>query len=361
MLRSSIALLTAGLMLTTGWAMSLSQAQQPQPPARGVQIPAKAKAAIPAAKIKALVPPAAKAAAAPTTKAAAPAPAPAAAADRTADEAAIRDLLQKYGKAYNSGQAEALTALMTDDVELVDGDGNTTRTAKEVGAIFASVFAEGAPATLRAKLESLRFLAGDVAQVHGQFHLGPDDAPVEAGRFSILVSRNQGHWKIAELRDYPLGAGDTSSNYEHLKGLEWMVGDWVSEGGDSKTTSKIQWALNKNFLVREYGIEVTGEPAMTGVMYLGWDAQTGQIKSWVFDSEGGHSQAFWIPAGDDQWIIKTQGSLRDGGTTSATQVLTRVNNDAVKHHSLDRILDGQISTDSSEVLMVRKPAGPGRD
>lgn len=344
MTRTAIALLAAGLLIAAGWTVSQAQ-----------QTPAKGAAPAKGIQIRKDAPPAKDAQAPPATKGAAAAP------DRAADEAAIKDLLQRYGKAYNSGQADALTALMTDDVELVDGDGNTTRGVKEVGATFSAVFAEGAPATLQARVEGQRFVTPDVALVNGQFLLGPDDKPLEAGRFGVLVARHQGHWKIAELRDYPLGGGDSSSNYEQLKDLEWMVGDWVSEGGDSKVTSSIKWALNKNFLVREYSIEITGEPAVTGVMYLGWDAQARQLKSWVFDSEGGHGQATWTAAGDNQWIIKAQGSLRDGSPTSATQVLTLVNKDAVKHSSLDRIIGGEVAADIAEILMVRKPAAPGQE
>src|SRR5262249_26694237 len=184
---------------------------------------------------------------------------------------------------------------------------------------------------------------------------------VDAGRFSVLVVRREGRWQIAELRDYPASSDDDgTSNYERLKDLEWMVGEWVNEGGDITVTSTVKWALNKNFLVRDYSITMADEPSMTGVMYLGWDAQARQIKSWVFDSEGGNGTACWTRSGDLQWIIKAQGCLRDGSPTSATQVLTVVNKDAVKQSSLDRIIGGEVAADISEVLMVRKATAPTR-
>lgn len=335
MTRRTLALLGACLALGGGW--TTVEAQQPKTaPAKGAQAPG--------ATTKTATPPTARPAASPA-----------------ADEAAIKAMLQEYAKAYNAGQADTLAGLMTDDVELVDGDGNSTKGRKDVTGQFAAVFAEGAPATLKANVEGLRFVTADVAQVAGQFQLGEDDAPVNAGRFSILVVRRDGRWRIAELRDYPIASGgDAGSNYEQLKDLEWMVGDWINEGGDAKITSSVKWALNKNYLVRDYSIESADEPAMTGVMYLGWDAQAKQIKSWVFDSEGGHGQAYWTRANDTQWIIKAQGSLRDGSTTSATQVLTMVNKDAVKQSSLDRIIGGEVAADINEIVMVRKAAAPGR-
>lgn len=359
-----------GTMLTVGAGFTLAGAQQAQPKAGLPQIPAAAtKAGLPqlpaaatkaapgtsAATTKAGLPqvPAGTTKAAPVP-AAAPAPAPA----RGADDAAVRAVIQAYTKAYNEAKPDALTALMTDDVELTDSDGIVTRGRKDVAAQYAAAFAEGQPVTLAAQIETVRFLTADVAQIAGQFRLGDEAALVDSGRFSILAVRQATAWKIAELRDYPMPTVEPESNYEQLKELEWMIGDWVNEGTDAKITSSIKWALNKNYIVRDYSIAFVGEPAMTGMMILGWDAQTQQIKSWVFDSEGGHGVAHWTRLSDSEWILRAQGALRDGRPTSATQVITIVNKDAIKQSSIDRIIGGEVASDINEVLMVRKPAPP---
>ena len=146
--------------------------------------------------------------------------------------------------------------------------------------------------------------------------------------------------------------------YDRLVELEWMVGDWVDEGSEAKVTAQVRWADNRSYLVRHYTVEVAGAKAVSGTMFVGWDPQTGQIKSWVFDSEGGHGEGLWTRASESQWVVKAHGVLRDGRPTSATQVHTVVNKHSAKTHSIDRIIGGVIAPDVPEILMVRKPPAP---
>jgi hypothetical protein len=93
-------------------------------------------------------------------------------------------------------------------------------------------------------------------------------------------------------------------------------------------------------------------------MFIGWDPQSGQIKSWLFNSEGGHGEGMWNRTGDNEWVIKATGVLRDGRPTSATQIQTMVNKDSVKVSSIDRIIGGVVAPDITDVIMVRKPPQP---
>jgi hypothetical protein len=138
-----------------------------------------------------------------------------------------------------------------------------------------------------------------------------------------------------------------------------MVGDWVDESESVKSSSTIRWADSQSFLVRTYQVEVKGEKATSGTMFIGWDPQTGQIKSWLFDSNGGHGEGLWTRTGEKEWVVKAQGVLRDGRPTSATQIHVILNKDSVKTSSIDRIIGGQIAPDIADVVMVRKPPQPG--
>ena len=103
------------------------------------------------------------------------------------------------------------------------------------------------------------------------------------------------------------------------------------------------------------------EPAKSGTMFIGWDPQSGQIKSWVFDSEGGHGEGLWTRVSENRWIVKAHGVTRDGRPNSATQIHTVVGKDSVNTDSIDRILGGEIAPDVLNVLMVRQPPPPGDD
>ena len=178
-------------------------------------------------------------------------------------------------------------------------------------------------------------------------------------RFTALLVRRDGKWKIAEIREHAAPPADVSP-YERLRDLEWMVGDWVDESDNSRVQSSVRWADNQSYLVRTYKIEMPGEKGSSGTMFIGWDPQSGQIKSWLFDSNGGHGEGLWTRTGDKEWVVKAQGVLRDGRPTSATQIHTIINKDSVKTSSIDRIIGGQVAPDIVDVVMVRKAPAAGR-
>ncbi len=273
-------------------------------------------------------------------------------------ENAVRALLVEFAKAYSAPDVEAMAGLFTEDASVVDTNGDEVRGKTAIAEMYATAFQDSPGLKLEAQLDGVRFITADVARAEGRSRLstGTGDAS-EFHRFSSLVVHKDGTWRIAEVRDYPMPVEDVTS-YERLKELEWMVGDWVDEGSDNKVTASIHWADNKSYLVRAYTVELQGQKASSGTMFIGWDPQTGQIKSWLFDSEGGHGEGLWARTAENQWVVKAQGVLRDGRPTSATQIHTIVNKDAVKTSSIDRILGGQVAPDVPEILMVRKPPQP---
>jgi uncharacterized protein (TIGR02246 family) len=298
----------------------------------------------------------------PQAPAPAPTPTPAAqpaAAAAKPDEEAVRALFRAIDEAYNEKDPNALEALLLEEAALYDQDGLVASGRSGIIAHYAVSFTERPDARITGDLETIQFLTPDVARGEGAFeYVESPDATPAPGRFTLLAVRRDGRWQVAEIRDQPVPAPEPTSHYEYLKEVEWMIGDWVDESDDARVSSSIRWALNKNYIIRDYSIELSGEPAMTGMMVLGYDPQAGQLKSWVFDSEGGHGEASWTRVNDNQWVLKARGRTRDGSPTSATQVITILNRDVVRHSSLDRIIGGEVAPDIAEVIMVRKPPQP---
>ena len=274
-------------------------------------------------------------------------------------EKPVRDLVDSFAKAYSAPDVRALAALFTDEANVVDSAGESTRGKPAIVDMYASSFEENPRLKLEPKVEEIRFLTPDVARVEGQTRLSTDTGDAsEFTRFSSLLVKRDGKWLVAEIREYPAPVEDVS-NYDRLKELEWMVGDWVDESESVKSSSTVRWADNNSFLIRTYQVEVKGEKATSGTVFIGWDPQTGQIKSWLFDSNGGHGQGLWTRTGEKEWVVKAQGVLRDGRPTSATQIHVVLNKDSAKASSIDRIIGGQIAPDIADVVMVRKPPQPG--
>ena len=166
--------------------------------------------------------------------------------------------------------------------------------------------------------------------------------------------KRDGQWLIASVREI---AETGISHHERLKEIAWLVGDWVEETPDAVVTTSVAWSDNDNFLLRSFQVRVTGKPALSGTQRIGWDPLTKQIKSWVFDSQGGYGEGLWTRSGNE-WVIKATGVRPDGRVATATQVLTYVNKDTLRWKSIDRTLGEELMPQIGEIVMVRKPPQP---
>jgi uncharacterized protein (TIGR02246 family) len=283
---------------------------------------------------------------------------PAAAApgvEPTPDEKAILAATEAFIKAYNAGDAKAIAELYTDDAELIDEDGGIIEGRPAIQEVYASLFKENPGDKIEVQAQSLKFFGGDAAKEEGIARTtSADGGEIETGRYTVLYIKKDGRWRQASVREY---SDKDMHHHENLKPLEWLVGDWVNESADAVVRTSCRWAQSKNFLIRDYTIQVAGRPTMTGMQVIGWDPLTKQVKSWVFDSQGGYGEGLWSRA-DDQWMIKATGVLHDGRTASATQVLTYVNKDTAKWKSVDRTHGAEVVEDIDEYTLVRKPPQP---
>lgn len=270
----------------------------------------------------------------------------------------VADTVAAYVAAYNQKDAAKLAALFKEDGMLIDSDNVATSGREAINQQFADGFAEPSTYTLQADIERIRQITSDVAQAEGVARLvAPKEATI-AKRFVALFAREGEAWKIAEIRDFPAPV-DSLTPYERLKELEWMVGDWVDEAEDVQVSSTVRWGRGKAYLIRDYSVQVKGEPATSGIMILAWDPQSEQIKSWIFNADGGRGEGTWTRAADNQWVVKAHGSTGDGRPTSATQIIRQVNKDAIRTSSTDRVVGDEIASDIDDVIMVRKPSPPG--
>jgi hypothetical protein len=107
-------------------------------------------------------------------------------------------------------------------------------------------------------------------------------------------------------------------------------------------------------LNRSFAVVVGDQVDLAGMQIIGWDPVAKQIRSWIFDSDGGFSEGKWTRKGD-RWLIRQSGTLPDGGRSSAVNVITRIDDDSFTWQSVQREIDGDILPNVDEVLVVRKP------
>jgi uncharacterized protein (TIGR02246 family) len=276
----------------------------------------------------------------------------------TPEQKAVVESVQAFARAYSAADSKALAGFFTEDVVLTDPEGNETRGRASIAEMYSGAFQENPGLKLEPQVTEVRFITPDVARVEGQSRLSSSGDASEFTRFSALLVRKDGKWQAAEIREFPAPAEDIAP-YDRLKELEWMVGHWVDDNGDNRVEADVRWADNNSYLIRTYSTQIQGEKPASGTMFIGWDPQSGQIKSWNFDSAGGHGEGLWTRTSENEWVVKANGVLRDGRPNSATLVHTILNKDSVKTNSLDRIIGGQVAPDITDVVMVRQPPQPG--
>ena len=276
--------------------------------------------------------------------------------NRPEDEKALRSIAEIYAQAYKAGDARKLASQFTEDAEMIDENGEHLRSRARIQEVFDAMFKGRPGATIAISPTSLRFLGPDVALEEGQTQVkATDDEPPSTRHYTVLFVKQGNQWRYSRVREEPAKG---LSPHQRLLELEWLVGDWLDESPDSVVHTTCRWTEDRNFLVRDFTIRVQGKPVMTVHERIGWDPATRQIKSWVFDSEGGHGSGLWSRNGNE-WVIKSTGILPDGRNATATHILTRINSQSARWASVERTVGDQVVPDHSEYVMVRRPPQPG--
>jgi uncharacterized protein (TIGR02246 family) len=272
------------------------------------------------------------------------------------EEAAIRAASAAFVQAFNAGDVPAIAALFAEDAEAIDQDGTLLRGRAAVADSFAESFAANPGSKMAIRVDSLRFITADVAKEDGRCTITPGNGgPPDVDRYSVIFVKKDGKWLQNSVRE--LAASELTPHH-HLEELAWMIGDWVDERADGVTFITCAWSDDKNFLLRNYTIQVDGKTTMNGTQRIGWDPVNGQFRSWVFDSLGGYSEGLWSADGGARWVVKMSGPLRDGTISSETNIITRVNKDLARWKSVDRTVGGVLIGDSRELALARKPPAP---
>jgi len=103
-------------------------------------------------------------------------------------------------------------------------------------------------------------------------------------------------------------------HYQFLKGLEWLIGEWVADSQYGKVYSKYSWGKNKNYIIFDLVIHTTDGLKIEGIELISYDESKKVICSWFLSSLGELSpEEYWRHEGNS-WIVEEPfikaGSLR---------------------------------------------------
>jgi len=123
------------------------------------------------------------------------------------NEEAIRKLYTQFAAAWNKHDAKGLAAMWVEDGDDVEPDATVAKGRAEIEKLFTmehgSVMKK---TTLTLKIDSVWFIAANVALVDGTYELqgvvAPDgkELPTRKGRLSSILLNERGQWWIAASR-----------------------------------------------------------------------------------------------------------------------------------------------------------------
>jgi uncharacterized protein (TIGR02246 family) len=265
------------------------------------------------------------------------------------------DAIQKQGEAFleafQKGDAKAVAGFWAEDGDYTDLTARRLKGRDEIEKAFTEFFAANKGLKLRIDSESLRFLTPDAAVEEGTCEVFPADGgfPSKA-RFTNLHVRKDGKWLLASVKD---SVYTPPSNAGHLSGLDWMIGEWASEGSGTEVEHiSLAWTETANFVIGSFSTTQKDISLGSMKLWIGWDPLAKRIRSWSFDDTGAFGEGAWTKEGD-KWVIKTTSVLQDGSKATATHIATRLDADTVSLETKDRTVDGKPLPDVKEVKLKR--------
>lgn len=270
---------------------------------------------------------------------------------READLAAIRQGSQEFVAAFNGGNAKAVAALWTEDGDYTADSGEVFSGRAAIEKQYQAVLSANKGLRLKLVIDSLRLLSDSAAIEDGRAFLEPAPVgPPAISKYTVVHVKVDGKWLMSTVRDTRI---ETSSNYRKVEDLEWLIGKWVAEDNGVTTESECRWVANKSFVERSYTATHPDGTTSSGVQIIGFNPQGGHVQSWNFSSDGGHALGVWS-ARENGWSADIRGTLADGTSTTATNLLTRLDDNAYTWQSVDRTAGDDKLPDTDEVVIKRQ-------
>ncbi|MGD9721083.1 MAG: SgcJ/EcaC family oxidoreductase [Pirellulales bacterium] len=232
--------------------------------------------------------------------------------DHAEDRQAIEAAAKGYVAALDRGDTKQLASFWMPDGDFIDEHGNV-RPASELLAEAAQSAGQGERPQVKLVENRVRFVTDDVAIEDGTSEVARPGAELSRGRFSAVWVKRDGTWRLTSLREAPLHVERRPAK---LADLAWLLGDWSGKSGDTTMEMSVQWNATETFLLRDLKVVRGGDVLFRVSQRIGWDPVRQQIKSWIFDSDGGYGEAFWTREGDD-WVIRASNVLPDGQQVTA--------------------------------------------
>jgi len=263
------------------------------------------------------------------------------------------DQFRNYQEAYDRGDAKTLASFYAEDVDYIDQDGVEVKGRGEMEKLFIQNFQANPGAKIAITIEEVKPLTPDVQMNRGIATVTATSGLTESTRYAAVLAKKNDGWQICQLTETAASAPTASSQLEALK---WLIGNWENKDADQTVETKVEWAGDKNFLVRTFKLK-NEEGETDGWEIVGWDPDRQEIRSWIFDSNGGFGESSWSYHGG-HWLIRASNVLPDGNRSAVENLLTKVDDDKFTWESQNRTLDGGSEPSVPKIVVHRTTPNP---
>lgn len=265
---------------------------------------------------------------------------------------AIAETARAFVAAFEREDAAALAEAWAPEGDYIDINGRRLVGRDAIRADFQHLFSENQNLKLRIEVGSLNFPTPDTAVEDGVTTVfSPDGGLPNRVHYTNFLVRRDGRWLLASVRESPF---TPPNNYEHLRALEWAIGEWAQDTQDPHAARAVfEWTSDGNFITVNRAVQVGGNILFNGSERIGWDPSTRIIRSWAFEADGGFGDGTWIKQADGTWHIRTSTVLRSGNRMTGTAIITRVDDNTITWQATNQRLDDKPVPDTALITMKR--------
>ena len=148
----------------------------------------------------------------------------------TEDQAMIRGTIEAYVDAFNHRDAKMLASNWTEDCSYIDMTGRMVTGRETIQSEYEDYFRIHPEASMQITVLSMSFASDDVAIEDGVRVIieNPGSDPKNI-RYTAIHVHDGDKWLVKSVRD---AVAFEPTNYQYLRVLEWLVGEWTEEEHD---------------------------------------------------------------------------------------------------------------------------------
>jgi hypothetical protein len=162
------------------------------------------------------------------------------------------------------------------------------------------------------------------------------------------------------LGDDRLSIRLTPSNYQHLRAVNFLTGDWFREGQTNegepyRLDINYEWGSNGNFIHGSWAYKNNGITWMSGNSTLYWNAVKEEIVKLGFDSRGSHYKSVLSVDEKGQLTELRKSTNQDGEATERGFVIKPIDGKSYTRQRMSINAAGELEVGGEENTILRVP------